>query len=1080
MGAGASTASGAKAANVNTVRNVRAGSPTDNGECLHGTPAPGKENMSETSDDFDDFDRMVQRINTVGPEPQYVQPAPPPTGPALENPARGFQPCPTMELFKKSCGSGVRGRQVTVNAQEREVLVEQYFGPEAEERREVVRRQCDAALVAAKAELQALRSSRNPPAIMAGLQKYSAMGEAIAAEWAVLIARCTKLTDRARVKMAQALARGDPPQDLVRLLDRFFSWPNVNAEARALIQLMEDHLVAAYSLPDLVQMDGVLDEYACSAAYTTSTLAGLRRNRERLVNAMRSRMQQAVKWKDPRDIAKLLKQTNACEEVADLRGVLQGRLTSLCDMITRILEPLVTSSEFPQVEGALLKYQSYPEHIKDAWERLRERRDQLLQTAKATLRELLDTYELRKIDAALAKYADYAEAVENERVDVIEHRKWLLRNAVLEMRSLAADSSATVPRVVAALERYGSYPNVQAELKDLQERVVQLVAVACTLTDIEAVTHAVEECADAEQYAPHEYEQLLGNYALLAEAMNVKLQAALERHESRELEAMYEESLVYGVGVQKQRQAVHDVLAELAASAMREMEELMTGSDYVTIERAIAKYSDYLNVIVPIWKRLQAHRISLLNAARSELTAMLESSDSDDIAHTLAKYVPYGEVVVAERTKLEQWRDQLIMVDVLQELVHSEDFVAVLQTLERYKDCDESGRAAWNNLRRWRDELVAKAKAELKKLLAVRSFDEVCAGLATYADYEDFVEAERAAVIKWRDRLGVVRELESLCDSDDFGAIETALSKHASATDQPAVQNAHRLLSTRRDQMVAAVQAALRQLVDYVAPVAMGTALKRYADYSDACSEEFKLVQEKRKALIVEANSKLNEAVASADTDIPTMQELINAYYSFPQEEVGEAMEKLQAKLAEATATADRLARQRKHRAEQLRTRRETMVASETPTRSVVKHKFLAAVEKIKVDEALQMMMKQHETGQEPEQDVPADANAATEDVVMDGVEAVLSGDMQEAVGNFMTSLKAHPKDPVCAYNLSCCFALMGQSETAVKWFDLSVQWGIASHTELDDPSNDPDLKSLSENEEFQDLVGRVHAQRAN
>jgi hypothetical protein len=83
-------------------------------------------------------------------------------------------------------------------------------------------------------------------------------------------------------------------------------------------------------------------------------------------------------------------------------------------------------------------------------------------------------------------------------------------------------------------------------------------------------------------------------------------------------------------------------------------------------------------------------------------------------------------------------------------------------------------------------------------------------------------------------------------------------------------------------------------------------------------------------------------------------------------------------------------------------------------------------------------------------------------------------------VGNFMTSLKAHPKDPVCAYNLSCCFALMGQSETAVKWFDLSVQWGIASHTELDDPSNDPDLKSLSENEEFQDLVGRVHAQRAN
>ena len=42
------------------------------------------------------------------------------------------------------------------------------------------------------------------------------------------------------------------------------------------------------------------------------------------------------------------------------------------------------------------------------------------------------------------------------------------------------------------------------------------------------------------------------------------------------------------------------------------------------------------------------------------------------------------------------------------------------------------------------------------------------------------------------------------------------------------------------------------------------------------------------------------------------------------------------------------------------------------------------------------------------------------EEGVMDGVEAVLSGDMRVAVDNFLASLKQNPKDAVCAYNLAC------------------------------------------------------------
>ena len=39
---------------------------------------------------------------------------------------------------------------------------------------------------------------------------------------------------------------------------------------------------------------------------------------------------------------------------------------------------------------------------------------------------------------------------------------------------------------------------------------------------------------------------------------------------------------------------------------------------------------------------------------------------------------------------------------------------------------------------------------------------------------------------------------------------------------------------------------ALRELLGYVAPVAMGTALERYAAYASQCPTEFEAVSEKR------------------------------------------------------------------------------------------------------------------------------------------------------------------------------------------------------------------------------------------
>jgi len=366
-------------------------------------------------------------------------------------------------------------------------------------------------------------------------------------------------------------------------------------------------------------------------------------------------------------------------------------------------------------------------------------------------------------------------------------------------------------------------------------------------------------------------------------------------------------------------------------------------------------------------------------------------------------------------------------------------------------------------------------KSTLTSAASSRSFDEVEASLEAYADYGNFVHAELAALSRWRDRLSVVRELENLCDSDDFAAIEDALKQHLSTTDEPAVLHAHRLLQTRRDQMVAAVQMALRQLLEYVAPVAMGTALERYAAYKVACSREFLLVEARRRDLIADANAKLKAAASNEDATIPEMQELITSYYGFPEEEVGAAMDQLKAKLAEVVAKAERLARQRKARADAIRFRREQQQNSGQSSKKLLLDSVRTTLKAEAAFSGRASTLNDAEVAVKPKPRTVEPAE--TEDVIMDGVDSILSGDMHEAVNSFMVSLESKPRDPVCAYNLACCHSLMGQIDSAIRWFDLAVQWGIALHDELGDPMQDPDLAPLASDKRFTALLAQLQQQ---
>jgi hypothetical protein len=57
------------------------------------------------------------------------------------------------------------------------------------------------------------------------------------------------------------------------------------------------------------------------------------------------------------------------------------------------------------------------------------------------------------------------------------------------------------------------------------------------------------------------------------------------------------------------------------------------------------------------------------------------------------------------------------------------------------------------------------------------------------------------------------------------------------------------------------------------------------------------------------------------------------------------------------------------------------------------------------------------------------------------------------------------------AYNIGCCYALLGEKEPALKWVEKSFALGFR---QLDNARNDEDLKSLHDDPRFRELVGLV------
>eukprot|EP01052_Picozoa_sp_SAG31_P025916 SAG31_NODE_2308_length_5966_cov_3.586330_5_plen_400_part_01 len=122
-----------------------------------------------------------------------------------------------------------------------------------------------------------------------------------------------------------------------------------------------------------------------------------------------------------------------------------------------------------------------------------------------------------------------------------------------------------------------------------------------------------------------------------------------------------------------------------------------------------------------------------------------------------------------------------------------------------------------------------------------------------------------------------------------------------------------------------------------------------------------------------------------------------------------------------------------------------------------------------------QPMLSEHPPGGGSDPESFESPDTVFEAQLNDGVEAVARGDHEGAVKCFSNCLQLRPEDAACAYNLTCCYALMSDTGSALQWFRKAVDWGLAGLPDLNlDPARDSDLRNLMEDKNFLQLVDEL------
>eukprot|EP01046_Picozoa_sp_COSAG06_P007679 COSAG06_NODE_378_length_16640_cov_13.584729_3_plen_5372_part_01 len=826
----------------------------------------------------------------------------------------------------------------------------------------------------AKSRLQRVATSNDPNEVMQVVESFASAESILGSELADARDRYAQLIEMANTDML-ALARSPEPtiKEIEKILYRYDKYPMDIEDSRVLLkkksneiaQSIEAKIDALAASEDLNQVSQALAEYGDAGDRFVHSLAALKKRRNELLDEIGAKFKAVMNADNPMDIAAVL--DDAVDYGEDLRverAALVKRKRELIEGANEKMQVLMSSEDFPAISAAIDAYESWGDATATAWAQLREHWMGQLDQVKKNLRDLCAETQPTVIDEFLRKLdgmdPEMLSRIDSEMQAAQARRDGLIESATDKIRELSADDRASIVKIEEALEKFSTFPGIDAALSGLEGAKEQAIARGQeelkAMMDSEDVAEIDKVIAKHKKESGLHLDEMVEDLADRRRTLMQKLFDQIDEVSYSDQVAKMKDLIIaaeqFGPDAAEQMAFMQRRREEVVATVIQTLQMLARSNDFGAIAAAMAKYEDFSPETTTAYEAVKDRWDGLVEMAKTQLEALAMSDDPAQIATGLKTYAAWGGDLEASKDNalrrqtdlLEQAKEFIkemcenpdiaikdveeaimkyapypeideenaalamhlsrrvaVVQDQLAILRESDDIAKVDSALSQHKGTSDLIETAVRDLEHHMVGLGRRMADRLQKLLKTEDLDQIDKAIADSMVYGETVEDARDKLSDHRRKILrlAAEEIAELTLSDDFLAVQNALFKYK---DWPEETQQHvEKLENHRKMLIDRVKTILSGLRSAANIDEIDGELVKYEPFKDEIAEEIEFAEKRKQELFEDATKEMETLAKDESKDIVQIEEMIAKYESYPND-IRRARDQLKTELAKLVA----------------------------------------------------------------------------------------------------------------------------------------------------------------------------------
>eukprot|EP00918_Siedleckia_nematoides_P003025 GHVU01006879.1.p1 GENE.GHVU01006879.1~~GHVU01006879.1.p1 ORF type:complete len:338 (+),score=79.60 GHVU01006879.1:72-1016(+) len=293
------------------------------------------------------------------------------------------------------------------------------------------------------------------------------------------------------------------------------------------------------------------------------------------------------------------------EDLRVERAALVKRKRELIEGANEKMQVLMSSEDFPAISAAIDAYESWGDATATAWAQLREHWMGQLDQVKKNLRDLCAETQPTVIDEFLRKLdgmdPEMLSRIDSEMQAAQARRDGLIESATDKIRELSADDRASIVKIEEALEKFSTFPGIDAALSGLEGAKEQAIARGQeelkAMMDSEDVAEIDKVIAKHKKESGLHLDEMVEDLADRRRTLMQKLFDQIDEVSYSDQVAKMKDLIIaaeqFGPDAAEQMAFMQRRREEVVATVIQTLQMLARSNDFGAIAAAMAKYEDF-------------------------------------------------------------------------------------------------------------------------------------------------------------------------------------------------------------------------------------------------------------------------------------------------------------------------------------------------------------------------------------------------------------------------------------------------------------------------------------------------------